>query len=323
MGYYSDTGTVTYDLRELYTAIASEPLMEYGQFLRTVTKKAVIEGHKSAVFDIPTAITTSTAALGETADGNAQVLAATQVTIPVAEYGERFHLSGKYRATAYDDTVANAMQRLGENVVDKFDLLVRTAMDAQTGAAYNGYITGSAKASLDKNDELTSSWVRKAYAKLRRSKVRPFEGGYFLAFIHPDVMKDLKDETGNDSWTVKALYEGNLSDTIYEEAGIFEGFRFIVTSNCYLGAKAGGGTTTTGASCDVYTTYFVGTDAIGQAVAQEPRFGQSYPTGAGSYGDAYGRHTHINWYAMTGFKAIRAACLYKVHSSSSMTANGT
>lgn len=76
-------------------------------------------------------------------------------------------------------------------------------------------------------------------------------------------------------------------------------------------ATAGGETAVEGA--DVYTTYFVGQQAIGYAVAEAPHIV------VGETVDALKRIQPIGWYAYLGFGEVRTDSLYKIFSASSIT----
>jgi N4-gp56 family major capsid protein len=199
---------------------------------------------------------------------------------------------------------------------DTLDLLARGALDQQSGAEHNGY-AGSAMAidQLGGDDKLTAAQVRTAFARLRAKNVPQLDGGYYLCFIHPNVLKDLKDETGDASWTKKELYSGGSIKPILDEVGTFEGFRFVMTTNCLVQSGAGAG-----GNVDVYSTYFLGSDALGFAKSGDvPSIEIGEPTIGPN--DAYKRFQIISWYALCGFASLRDDALYKIHSASSIPTN--
>lgn len=316
-------------VKALYNAAALQAFTERGQFWRSATIREVAIGEggvgkgKSVVFDLWSASAISTAALSETADGSAVTLAMTQVDVPLAEYGNYVQTTRKLRLTHYGEPEEHAAWNMGQMASDTLDLLARGALDAQTGATWNGF-AGEATAvnTVTVADKLSAADIRRAFATLRSRNVPPLDGGYYLAYIHPHVLKDLKDETGDASWTKKELYAGERIQPIQDEIGSFEGFRFVMSTNCRIAAKAGDGTTTSAASADVYSTYFLGGDALGFARAGEvPAVEVSEPNIGPS--DAFRRFQVISWYALCGFKALRHDALYKVHSGSSLSANGS
>lgn len=323
------TAVLTNPIKALYNAAALEAFTEKGQFWRSATIREVVLGEggvgkgKSAVFDLWSSTAVSTAQLGEATDGTPTSLAMSQVEVELGEYGNYVQTTRKLRLTHYGEPEEHAAWNMGQMASDTLDILARGALDSQTGATWNDY-AGSATAinNVTVSDKLTAADIRKAFAELRSKKVTPVEGGYYLAYIHPHVLKDLKDETGDASWTKKELYAGERIQPIMDEVGSFEGFRFIMSTNCKLNVKAGDGTTTGAASADVYTTYFVGQDGLGFARAGDvPSIEVSEPTIGPS--DAFKRFQVISWYSLCGFKALRDDALFKVHSSSSLAANGS
>jgi len=333
------TSVLTLPLKPLYGEQLHKAFTQVGQFWRAGRQDFTQSQRtgsgtaraKSVVFDIWSAGTVSTTALGENADGTAVSLGDSQETATLAEYGRYVHLTHKVKATAYSDTLAQAAWMMGDLAGRTMDTLARDALDSQTGATWVGYGSGGSTdatsvATITKGNTLEATDVRKAWAKLKNNNVPPMADGYYWAFIHPHVLKDLQDETGDASW-VKAVQYSNKLDTldpIRDEAGLFSSFRFIVTTNAKLQSKAGNGTTTSAASADVYTTYFLGQDALGFGYSTDsgeiPELKIGLPSANAA--DAFARFTTVAWYALAGFVALRDDSLYKVYSSSSLAANG-
>ena len=335
-------------LQNLYGYDAMRAFTQKGQFWRSADTPEEYGGNghiveaqtgsggdtgsgKAVVFDIWDAGTVSTTALGENTDGTATSLSVTPAPITLVEQGDYVHTTRKLRATSYGKTEMQAAWMMGNLAVRTMDTLARDALDAQTGATWVGYGSGGSAdatsvATITKGNIIEAANVRKAWAKLSALNVDTMDGGYFMCYIHSHVLQDLQSETGDASWTVKESYLGTSDQPIKDEAGAFAGFRFIVTSNAKLQLKAGNGTTTSAASADVYTTYFLGKEALG--------FGWSNTTGpdpiqiivgqpeASGGNDVYGRMQTVAWYALAGFGAIKADSLFKVYSSSTLGANG-
>jgi N4-gp56 family major capsid protein len=322
------TSNLTDPVKALYNAAALQAFTERGQFWRSTTIREVAMGEgvigkgKSVAFDLWTPSAVSTTPLDESADGSAVTLAMTQVEVPMAEYGNYVQTTRKLRLTHYGEPEEHAAWNMGQMASDTLDMLAREAMDAQIGVTYNGFAgVATAINEVTVDDKLTAADIRKAFADLRSKNVSPLEGGYYLAFIHPHVLKDLKDETGDSSWTAKELYAGERIEPIMDEVGTFEGFRFIMSTNAKIGSLSGAPTGGGSINSDVYSTYFVGQDALGFARADEvPLVEVSEPSIGPS--DAFRRFQVISWYALCGFGALRDEALYKIHSSSSLAANG-
>jgi len=319
------TTTLTANVRAIYNMGAYHAFEENGQFWKSaVSKEAAMESGSGAVFDKWNALTIATAALNELTDGTAEAATITQTTISPVEHGKWVQTSKKWRLTAYGPNERYIAEKLGMNANASLDTLAREALDAQTGATWIIYAgtTHTSVATIVKTDELSSTDFREARAMLEANNVPPFEDSFYRAYIHPSVIKDLKDETDITGWTYKAAYsnEMNKAVAISGEEGVFEGFRVIRSSRCQVQASAGGLITTTAASSDVYTTYFLGDRALAEAhygAVPEIKISNVFQNS----GDAYGRKQFASWYALVTYAALEDDALVKAYSGSSMAAN--
>lgn len=309
------TSNLADPVKALYNAAALQAFTERGQFWRSATIRKVEEGldlkgkAKKVLFDlwIPQIYKDKT------------TLAMSQVEVAMQEYGNYLQTTRKLRLTNYGEQEEHAAWNMGQMASDTIDLLAREAMDGQGALCFSGAATATNEVTID--DKLTADDVKKAFADLRAKNVTPLEGGYYLAFIHPHVLKDLRDETGDGPWTVKELYAGERIQPIMDEVGTFEGFRFILSASAKITAHAGAPTGGGSINSDVYTTYFIGKDAIGFAQDGEvPMIEVSEPNIGPE--DAFRRFQIISWYALCGFGILNEDALYKIHSSSSLSANG-
>jgi len=319
------TTTLTANVRVAYNKGAYHAFEANGQFWKSaVSKESAMESGSGAVFDKWNALTVATAALNELTDGTAEAPTITQTTISPVEHGKWVQTSKKWRLTAYGENERLIAEKLGMNANASLDTLAREALDAQTGATWIIYAgTTSYVTSIVKTDELTTDDFRAARAMLEANDVPPFGDNFYRAYIHPSVLKDLKDETGITGWTYKAAYsnEMNKAIAINGEEGTFEGFRVIRSSRCQVQSKAGNGSTTTAASADVYTTYFLGDKALAEAhYGAVPQIKVSQVMQ--NSGDAYGRKQFAAWYALVTYAALEDDSLIKAYSSSSMAVYG-
>jgi N4-gp56 family major capsid protein len=173
------------------------------------------------------------------------------------------------------------------------------------------YVGGGTQPSdITSDDIITAEYLRKAYVKLERANVPKFDGGFYIAVLHPDVIYDLKSEgygTPNNVGTWRAPREYCDPEELYNgEIGSFEGFRIISSSNARIQESAGGD------GCDVYTSYFLGYQAVAYAEGQKPGLRLTGPM------DNLGRTLNIGWYGLFGFGELRPDALHKVFSASSV-----
>jgi N4-gp56 family major capsid protein len=186
-------------------------------------------------------------------------------------------------------------------MVNTIDRLARTALDGATNVEFIGDTTASGVVA---GDVLTAAMVRKAHAELSAADAQPLGNGAFAAEVHPHASYDLKDETGDGAWVSPAQYVDTIK--IYNnEIGMFGGFRFMETSRASLVANGAS------SNVDLYTSYFHGKDALGEAVSIPPHIV------IGPVVDKLKRMQPLGWYGYLGFDTIReAAVRLKKHASS-------
>ncbi|MCX7702515.1 MAG: N4-gp56 family major capsid protein [Planctomycetota bacterium] len=234
-----------------------------------------------------------------------------QKSIELKEYGNVVTVTNRLRVTAFDNIDLAVARVVGANMANSVDLIARGAYDEQQGANYVTYVGGGSGASdITSDDIITAEYIRKVYVKLERANVPKFDGGFYIAILHPDVIYDLRNEgygTSTNVGTWRAPREYCDPEELYNgEVGSFEGFRIISSSNCQIQDGAGGD------GCDVYTSYFVGYQAVAYAEGQKPGLRITGPT------DNLGRTLNIGWYGLFGFGELRPEALHKVFSASSV-----
>ncbi len=260
----------------------------------------------SVKFTFWTEMTDSTTALTETVDPDAVALADSQVEITPAEYGKAILVTIKLRSTTllvgFD---SDASQLVARNMASSIDTLARLAMD---GGDNTDYITSTAATNQVAGSVLTILEMRKKHAELRGDNVIPIAGENYACEVHPDVAYDIKGATGAGSWQFPVSYVADQK-IFNNEIGTIAGFRVMETSRAKLLADGGSGTV------DLYTSYFHGAEALGQAVSIPPH------TVLGPVTDKFNRFQPLGWYGYFGFDTIREAALRRMFSSSSIGSN--
>ncbi len=320
----STTATLTKGVKDLWLEAGIHAFSERAQFLKAAQMREHPLGDQAGrgdpvQFTKWDALTGSTTPLGETTDGTPSTLAITHVPVTLKEYGDHVEVSGKLSKTSYAQPEENAAKIVGQHAADSLDLVARSVFDAQTGATWVDYAGGATSVGvITIGNELSADDFRNAVARLRTAKAPPFDtSGYYLAIIHPHVLKDLKDETGDGSWTKKELYAGETLKPLRDEVGIFENCRVVQSTTCNIQLLAGAGSTASAVSADVYATYFIGDSAMAWAHAGKvPQVQNVGPSPA--IGDVYGRRSIVSWYSLCGFAALHDDALYKVYSAASL-----
>lgn len=150
--------------------------------------------------------------------------------------------------------VRNALARLVDDVISN------VVNSGTNGVIYAGGKTS--RSSLAAGDLLTQAEMTKAVKYLRSANaagVRPFEGSYYVAVIHPQVMGDLMSNTATGGWVDIARYT-SVDDLKTGRIGDFRGVRYLESAwqNYFNSTVA------------VFPTTLVGDESFGWGYFQEP-----------------------------------------------------
>ena len=143
--------------------------------------------------------------------------------------------------------------------------LVDTALQTIVNAGSNGVIYGGGKttrAGLAAGDLLTQAEMNKAYRNLasaNASGLKPFEGSYYVAVIHPFPESDLMSNTATGSFNDVGRYT-SVDDLRKGAMGDFRGIRYLRSAyqNYFNSTVA------------VFPTTVIGQDSFGWGYFQEP-----------------------------------------------------
>jgi N4-gp56 family major capsid protein len=275
----------------------------------------------SVVFNVQNDMALATTAINESTDITPVALTSSQVTVTIYEYGAGTLTTAALRGQSFvsiDEVQANTV---GYNAGRSIDELARIQLQAGTNVNYSAgaglSITPTARNMITSTDTLRAYDVRYNVAALKRNNV-PGYGGYYLAFIHPDVSFDLWQESGNQALIAPHVY--SAPDEIFRgEIGSFAGARFIETPTAPLFADAGSSTTDT----DVYATLFLGRQALAKVWAMKDGNGPLPVTVMGPITDYLRRFQPLGWKWMGGYGVFRSASIWRQESASSIGQNST
>lgn len=312
---YTDGGTVYANL----LAAGYDKYLEY-QLRSRVMFRQFVDKHPVDVTNVGPTVTLSiipefsalaTTPLTETVDPDAVAPPAPiRVTVTVNEYGNADIETKRLKQLAFtapDPAIANV---LGKNQIDSIDKLVQNVIDGGTNilgknaTVVKSNLSAFAEGSVAAGDNFDSNLARDAVALLRRRNVTGKDGmDQFVAVIHPDVQVDIMSDTG---W----LNPHNYVDpqNIYNaEIGSYLGARYVSSPRCTVLADGA-------ASAKVYRTYFLGAQALVEAMIEEPHIV------VGPQVDKLRRFFPIGWYAHGGWSIFRQEALQQVRSTSSIAA---
>ena len=253
----------------------------------------------------------ATTPLAETVDVDASDIPAPRtVTITLDEYGDALVHTLRLAETTWDKSlIQNITWQLGDSMATSIDLLVRAELDTASNVLTPDAGTGGAGANLSGANGtalMGAAITSGAVGLLRSRRAIPHIGQDFVAMIHPHVARDTRAEAGPGTWLQPHENVAGETGAIYEGVtGRYAGAAFVENVRC----------TTTGSGASTkYTAYFLGHDALLEAVAVEPH------AVVGPVVDKLKRLQPIGWHAFLGWKVYRQNCIERVITQSSLGA---
>ena len=148
----------------------------------------------------------------------------------------------------------------------------------------------------------------KMFNRLAGGNVDPLVAGDYILVAHDDVIHDLREGTTVGSWqdVLKYTQPGQI---LKNEVGMFKGFRVIRDNLSTILVDGGVG------SVDVYSSYFLGFNALGKAVSADPQMRITGPF------DKLGRFLNVGWFGCLKYLIIEQNALFVLRSSSSVGDN--
>lgn len=270
-------------------------LARESKFRQVATKHPVDPAHnyKAVTLTVYGELAPQTATLSETVNPDSIDIAATrQVTVTMDEKGLTLKHTLLGDVTAWNGNLpADLVKELIYNATISVDALVRAVLDTATNVFYR--TTGDVLQTADPGDAtrgtLNAKAIAAAVTNLRTRRSRPMSGSNFLGIIHPDVAFDVRTEAGANTWS--APHVNVDTGAIYSGVtGSYAGADFIETDQC---------TTATPTADRVYTCYFVGHEAVLEAVKIEPHIV------VGEVIDPMRRIMPVSWHGLLGYSMFR------------------
>lgn len=223
---------------------------------------ASIQGGAAATAPgFPVSSTEGVAAITEGTNPTSVTWGATAYTTGPAQYGILVQVSDLLVRNSAIEVVDEASMQVRNALARMVDTVIQAVVNAgSNGVIYSGGKTS--RTTLGAGDTIAQSDLIKAVKYLRSANaagLEPFEGGYYVAVIHPQVMGDLMSNTNTGSWTdiarytdVAGLKEGRMGD--------FRGVRYLESAwQNYFNS-----------SVPVLPTTLVGQNSFGWGYFQQP-----------------------------------------------------
>ena len=233
---------------------------------------------------------TNTKALSEGDPGESVMLAETEVTVQLQQYGEYARCTGQARSDAFGHGHHAPHEAVCDAGARSIDAVVREELAKCANVIYAG--GKASRAELTAADKLTSRELRKAVKTLKKNHAQTF-GGYYVAIIGPDTMYDLQE----DEAFVKVSQYQDKENIYTGEVGRLFGVRLVETTEAKIfeGAGADGADV---ASVIVLGQYAYGVTSLKGA---KPRVIVK-PAGSAGTADPLDQISTVGW-KMDGFGA--------------------
>lgn len=233
---------------------------------------------------------TNTKALSEGDPGESVMLAETEVTVQLQQYGEYARCTDKLDLTHLDMDIMRRTKLFGDAGARSIDAVVREELAKCANVIYAG--GKASRAELTAADKLTSRELRKAVKTLKKNHAQTF-GGYYVGIIGPDTMYDLQE----DEAFVKVSQYQDKENIYTGEVGRLFGVRLVETTEAKIfeGAGADGADV---ASVIVLGQYAYGVTSLKGA---KPRVIVK-PAGSAGTADPLDQISTVGW-KMDGFGA--------------------
>lgn len=233
---------------------------------------------------------TNTKALSEGDPGESVMLAETEVTVQLQQYGEYARCTDKLDLTHLDMDIMRRTKLFGDAGARSIDAVVREELAKCANVIYAG--GKASRAELTAADKLTSRELRKAVKTLKKNHAQTF-GGYYVAIIGPDTMYDLQED---DAFVKVSQYQDK--ENIYTgEVGRLFGVRLVETTEAKIFEGAGA------SGADVASVIVLGQYAYGVTSLKgaKPRVIVK-PAGSAGTADPLDQISTVGW-KMDGFGA--------------------
>ena len=248
----------------------------------------------------------ATTPLVETDDVTSEALVDSKVLVTPKEYGNVVTTTKLANLQTGGMADLAAARMVGVNAGRTENKLAILAMDASSNVIYS---QGSANVDITASDVMTGSLMGSAYNKLARANAIGVANGDFVMIAHDDVIHDIREQSGANSWIDSHKY-ALPSELLKNEVGMYKGFRVIRDNFSTIEADSGAAGTV-----DVYSSYFVGFNALGVGVSSPIEMRATGPY------DKLNRFVNMGWHGCFEYKIIEDQALWVVKSSSSVGAN--
>lgn len=223
---------------------------------------ASIQGGAAATAPgFPVSSTEGVAAITEGTNPTSVTWGATAYSSGPAQYGILVQISDLLVHGSAIEVVDSASRAVRDALARLVDTVIQTVVNAGTnGVIYSGAKTS--RTSLGAGDTITQTDMVRAVKMLRSANaagLQPYEGKYYVAVIHPQVMGDLMSVTSTGGWLDVGRYT-SVDDLMGGKMSEFRGVRYLESAyQNYFNSTV-----------PVFPTTVLGQDSFGWGFFQPP-----------------------------------------------------
>ena len=261
-------------------------------------------GAKAIEFPRYAALAADTTALDEDDDVTSEAMVDTKVTLTPKEYGKVVTKTALASLQTGGKADLAAARLVGEHLSRVMNMTAIRALEASGNVVIPGAGT---EAGLLAGDVMSATLLNKVYNKLARASIPFVRDGLFVAFMHDDVITDLRAGASAGDWTDVIKY-ADPATVLRNEVGVYKGFIIVRNNDCVFADQTGAGTV------DAYKSSFMGFNGLGRAVSLAPglRITSS---------DKLNRFVNVGWYGVWEDKIVEPNAVWTALTASSVGAN--
>lgn len=220
-----------------------------------------VGGNSDGQSNSPVSSSFGVAAITEGTNPTSVTWGATAYSTGETQYGILVQVSDLLVRDSAIEVVDSASRQVKNALARLVDSVIQGVVNAgASGVIYSGGKTS--RASLGAGDNFTQTDAGRAYkflASANAAGVKPFEGVYYAAVIHPQIEADFMASTSTGGWTDIGRYT-NVNDLRAGAAGDFRGVRYLRSAfvNVF------------NSTVTVFPTTFVGDMSFGWGYFQQP-----------------------------------------------------
>lgn len=222
---------------------------------------ASISGDAGVAPGAPVSSSAGIALIAEGTNPTAVTWGATSYGSGPFQYGILVQVSDLLVRDSAIEVVDACSEEVQKALARQVDAVIQTVVNSNVnGVVYAGGKTS--RSGLAAGDTLTQTEVTKAVTWMRSANaagVKPFEGSYFVAVIHPAVSADLMSNSQTGAWQDMARYS-DVDGVKKGSLGTFRGVRFLESAHQQY----------YNSTVNVFPTTFIGDQSFGWGFFQEP-----------------------------------------------------